>query len=107
MFFSIDIWPEFPDVFLLLPKLISEPIDGPLYVWLLKLAALNLIIESPYLPLLVFVGNHESDEFLDVNDAKPEEDDYIALCDLAKLLESIFDQVSGFTGLKALIKSVL
>jgi hypothetical protein len=74
---------------------------------LLKLASLNLIVESSDLPLLIFVGNHESDEFLDVNDAKPEEDEDIALCVLTKLRESIFDEVSGVTWLKALLQSIL
>jgi hypothetical protein len=58
---------------------------------LLKLASLDLIVESSYLPLLFFIGNHEPDEFLDVNDAKPKEDNDIAICDLAKLRESFLD----------------
>ena len=91
MFFSIDIWPEFPDVLILLLSLISQAVDGPLDVRLLKLASLNLIVESSDLPLLFFISNHESDEFLDVNDAKPDEDKDISLCILAKLRESFLD----------------
>jgi hypothetical protein len=74
---------------------------------LLKLASLYLVVESSDLPLLFFIGNHESDEFLDVDDAKPEEDNDIALCNLAKLRESFLDKVSGVTGLKALFESIL